>query len=157
MSKTRKQALFEIQKRIAEAKGEPFPYSSYEEMEAGFALKHQEWIEYASQEHKWLEDDINDEIFYNFTDPVNTRFYTLHLHHGTYSEFWSADLSYCDETDHSQSLVPLLHGCYEYEDLPYLKIDLIRCLEVLFPAVSGWNDEFKKHGKEKKTFYCSAN
>lgn len=145
MGKSCKQVLFEIQKRIAEEKGETFPYSTYEEMDAGFALKRQEWATYAAQEHKWLEDDINDEVFYNFTDPSNNRFYTLHLHHGTSSEFWSAELTHEDETSHN--LNTLLHGCYEYVDLPYLKIDIIRCLEVLFPHVTGWNDEFMKLGK----------
>lgn len=113
-------------------------------MEAAFVIKRQEWIKYASQEHKWLENDINDEVFYNFTDPLSNRFYTLHLRHGTYSEFWSAYLSYDDDINHEQSLTPLLHECYEYEDLPHLKIDIIRCIEVLFPSVSGWNDEFLK-------------
>lgn len=39
MGKSCKQVLFEIQKRIAEEKGETFPYSTYEEMNAGFALR----------------------------------------------------------------------------------------------------------------------
>ena len=85
---------------------------------------------------------IIDEGFYNFTYPVYNRFYTLHLHHGSSSEFWSANLTHNDEAPNSLSLTPLLHGYYEYEALPYLKTDIIRCLEVLFPKVSGWNDEF---------------
>lgn len=111
-------------------------------MDAGFAFKRQEWATYATPEDKWLIDVIIDEGFYNFTYPVYNRFYTLHLHHGSSSEFWSANLTHNDEAPNSLSLTPLLHGYYEYEALPYLKTDIIRCLEVLFPKVSGWNDEF---------------
>lgn len=37
-------------------------------------------------------------------------------------------------------LTPFLRGSYSHEDLPILKIDVIRILAERFPAVSGWND-----------------
>lgn len=149
MTKSRKEAIFKLQKRIAEAKGETFPYSNYDEWNADSECRRREWLAYANQKHKWLEAGLfNDEIFYNFFDPETSREYTAHLHHDTCAEFWSVSLTYEDGDDeHEQWITKLLHGYYEYEDLLYLKIDLIRCLEVMFPAVTGWNDEFLKHGK----------
>lgn len=149
MTISRKEAIFKLQKRIAEAKGEVFPYSNYDEWDADSERRREKWLAYATQQHKWLKAGVfNDEIFYNFFDPETSREYTAHLHHGTCAEFWSVSLTYEDGDDeHEQWITKLLHGCYEYEDLPYLKIDLIRCLKVMFPAVTGWNDEFLKHGK----------
>lgn len=145
MEETRKQSIFKWQKRLAEAKGEPFPYSDYDEWDADSENRRQKWLEYANQKHKWLEAGLfSDEIFYNFFDPESNHNYTVTLRQSSGAEYWSADLTCADNEDYCRVLTPLFHGTYDIDELPYLKIDLIRCLETLFPAVSGWNDEFLK-------------
>lgn len=97
-------------------------------------------------QHCWLADypPSPDELTYKFHDPESNRLYCLNLYHGAADQCWYVELSFDnDEPDGwHRWLNPDLYGCYAYDDLPALKMDLIQMMKQRFPAVVGWNDDF---------------
>lgn len=77
-----------------------------------------------------------------FFDPTSGREYTVNIRMGSSEWLYSVELSYDngEPAGWYQDLTPFLRGSYFQEDLPVLKIDVMRILAERFPAVSGWND-----------------
>ena len=94
--------------------------------------------------HVWQDFSMaQEDVRYAFYDPASGREYTVNIRMGSSEWLYSAELSYDngDPDGWYQDLTPFLRGSYCQEDLPILKIDVIRILSERFPAVSGWNDD----------------
>lgn len=143
---SRKDKIFEAMKECAERTNQPFPYNNFDEWLADAHLREEKMEEERNRLHYWLADypPSPDELTYKFRDPITDRLYCLNLHHGTTDQCWSIELSYDNgERDGwHRWLNPDLYGCYSYEDLPSLKMDLIQIMKTMFPSVAGWNDDF---------------
>lgn len=143
---SRKELPFNNMKECAMRNNQPFPYNSFEEWLADAHLREGKMKDERNRVHYWLADypPSPDELTYKFRDPITDRVYCLNLYHRTADQCWSVELSY----DNGESdgwyrwLNPDLNGCYSYEDLPALKIDLIQMMKTMFPSVVGWNDDF---------------
>lgn len=94
--------------------------------------------------HIWRVHDLDEEVaWYKFYDPASEKEYVVQLDRRTIKWHYTFILSYekgetgiCFE-DWTQ----FLRRTYYRFDLPILKIDVIRILAELFPAVTGWNDD----------------
>lgn len=151
---SRKDALFKSAKLCAEREGQPFPYNNFGEWKADAPLREQEEEEKRNEMHYWLADypPSPDELTYKFYDPASDRLYCISLYCGSIDEFWCVGMSYSlkksefygptDDDVWVKSPLPVMLGCYRYDDLPFLKMDLIQYLRERFPAVIGWNDDF---------------
>lgn len=94
--------------------------------------------------HVWHEYGLaREDVRYMFFDPTSGREYTVNVRMGSSEWLYSVELGYDNGEPDGwyQDLTPFLRGSYFHEDLPILKIDVIRILSERFPAVSGWNDD----------------
>lgn len=94
--------------------------------------------------HVWQDYSLaKEDVRYMFFDPASGREYTVNVRMGSSEWLYSVELSYDngEQDGWYQDLTPFLRGSYCHEDLPILKIDVIRILSERFPAVSGWNDD----------------
>lgn len=94
--------------------------------------------------HVWQNYSLaKEDVRYMFYDPASGREYAVIIRMGSTEWLYSVKLSYDNGEPDGwyQDLTPFLRGSYFHEDLPILKIDVIRILSERFPAVSGWNDE----------------
>lgn len=94
--------------------------------------------------HVWQNYSLaKEDVRYMFYDPASGREYAVIIRMGSTEWLYSVELSYDNGEPDGwyQDLTPFLRGSYFHEDLPILKIDVIRILSERFPAVSGWNDE----------------
>ena len=94
--------------------------------------------------HLWHEYGLaREDVRYMFFDPTLGRQYTVSIRMSSSEWLYSVELGYDNGEPDGwyQDLTPYLHGSYFHEDLPILKIDVIRILAERFPAVSGWNDD----------------
>lgn len=94
--------------------------------------------------HVWLEYSLaKEDVRYVFYEPDSSREYTVIIRMGSSEWLYSVEISYDNGEPDGwyQDLTPFLRGSYSHEDLPILKIDVIRVLSERFPAVSGWNDD----------------
>ncbi len=143
---SRRDKVFEAMKECAERTNQSFPYKNFDEWLAGAHLRDEQREREENRLHYWLADypPSPDELSYKFHDPITDRLYCLNLHHGTTDQCWSVELSYDNgEPDGwHRWLDPDLYGCYAYDDLIALKMDLIQMMKSAFPSVEGWNDDF---------------
>lgn len=94
--------------------------------------------------HTWQDYSLTKEdIQYMFFEPESAREYTVNIRMGSSEWLYCVELSFDNGEPDGwyQDLTPFLRGSYSHEDLPILKIDVIRILSERFPAVSGWNDD----------------
>lgn len=94
--------------------------------------------------HVWHEYGLaREDVRYMFFDPTSGREYTVSIRMSSSEWLYSVELGYDNGEPDGwyQDLTPFLRGSYFHEDLPILKIDVIRILWERFPAVSGWNDD----------------
>lgn len=94
--------------------------------------------------HVWLDYSlIKEDVRYMFFDPDSGREYTVNIRMGSSEWLYSVELGLDNGEPDGwyQDLTPFLRGSYCHEDLPILKIDVIRILSERFPAVSGWNED----------------
>lgn len=94
--------------------------------------------------HIWQDYSLTKgDIRYMFFDPASGREYTVNIRMDSSEWLYSVELGYDNEEPDGwyQDLTPFLRGSYFQDDLPILKIDMIRILSERFPAVSGWNDD----------------
>ena len=92
---------------------------------------------------QWIDLSlVREDIEYLFFDSASGREYTVNIRMGSSEWLYSVTLGYDNgELDGwYQDLTPYLRGSYMCEDLPALKIDVIRLLSERFPGVKGWND-----------------
>lgn len=137
---TRKENVFKWQKKIAEVKGEPFPYKNYEEWKADAPKREEERKRYWSQKHVWLEDFFySNRAYYNFINPETGKEVGVEIYHGASDTCMEIGLI---NNDKGNDLAPFLNGPYSYEEFSIAKIDIIKVLRKWFPSVTGWNDEF---------------
>ncbi len=141
-----KESLFNNMKECARRNNQPFPYNSFEEWLADAKSREPEIERNQNKLHYWLADypPSPDNLTYRFHDPTSGRLYSLNLNHGSTDQCWSVELSYDNGEPDGwyQWLSPDLCGCYAYDDLPILKMDLIQMMQMKFPEVEGWNDDF---------------
>lgn len=96
--------------------------------------------------HIWRVHDLDEEVaWYKFYDPASEKEYVVQLDRRTIKWHYTFILSYeKGETGICfEDWTPFLRGSYFHEDLPILKIDVIRILSERFPAVSGWNNDLR--------------
>lgn len=94
--------------------------------------------------HVWHEYGLaREDVRYMLFDPTSGREYTVSIRMSSSEWLYSVELGYDNGEPDGwyQDLTPFLRGSYFHEDLPILKIDVIRILWERFPAVSGWNDD----------------
>lgn len=94
--------------------------------------------------HVWQDFSMaQEDVRYTFYDPASGREYTVNVRMDSSEWLYSVELSYDNGEPDGwyQDLTPFLRGSYCHEDLPILKIDVIRILSERFPVVSGWNDD----------------
>lgn len=94
--------------------------------------------------HVWQDFSMaQEDVRYTFFDPTSGREYTVSIRMSSSEWLYSVELGYDNGEPDGwyQDLTPFLRGSYFHEDLPILKIDVIRILSERFPAVSGWNDD----------------
>lgn len=94
--------------------------------------------------HIWQDYSLTKgDIRYMFFDPASGREYTVNIRMDSSEWLYSVELGYDNGEPDGwyQDLTPFLRGSYFQDDLPILKIDMIRILSERFPAVSGWNDD----------------
>lgn len=150
---------FKYAKRHAEIDGSPFPYTNFDEWMADAPLREAERERIDNLRHYWNDNYFLscDEIIYKFDDPATDRLYYLTLRYGVCDQYWNVYLSYYEESTHEEIgryLPPL--GCYEFDELPFLKVDLIQILSKMFPAVEGWNNDFNYEEHANKPIPCNS-
>lgn len=94
--------------------------------------------------HVWQDYSLaKEDVRYMFFDPPTGREYTVNVRMGSSEWLYSVEICYHNGEPDGwyQDLTPFLRGSYFHEDLPILKIDVIRILSERFPAVTGWNDD----------------
>lgn len=94
--------------------------------------------------HIWRCDDSDEEVaWYKFYDPASEKEYIVKLDRRAIKWHYTFILSYEKEETGIcfEDWTPHLRRTYHRFDLPILKIDVIRVLAELFPAVTGWNDD----------------
>ena len=94
--------------------------------------------------HVWQDFSMaREDVRYRFFDPTSGREYTVSIRMSSSEWLYSVELGYDNGEPDGwyQDLTQFLRGSYSHEDLPILKIDVIRILWERFPAVSGWNDD----------------
>lgn len=96
--------------------------------------------------HVWQDYSLaKEDVRYMFFDPPTGREYTVNVRMGSSEWLYSVEICYHNGEPDGwyQDLTPFLRGSYFHEDLPILKIDVIRILSERFPAVSGWNNDLR--------------
>lgn len=96
--------------------------------------------------HVWQDYSLaKEDVRYMFFDPPTGREYTVNVRMGSSEWLYSVEICYHNGEPDGwyQDLTPFLRGSYFHEDLPILKIDVIRILSERFPAVSGWNHDLR--------------
>lgn len=94
--------------------------------------------------HQWIAaPSYKEDIDYRFFDPAAGREYLVNIRMGSSEWLYTVTLSYDngDPDGWYTGLTCNLRGSYGHEDLPILKIDIIRVLRERFPAVEDWNDD----------------
>ena len=93
--------------------------------------------------HIWRNYEHDEEARYVFYDPATEKEYTVELSRREIKWHYTFILSYEKEESgiDFEDWTPHLRRTYHRFDLPILKIDVIRVLAELFPAVTGWNDD----------------
>lgn len=93
--------------------------------------------------HIWRCDSDEEVAWYKFYDPASEKEYGVKLDRRTIKWHYTFILSYKKEETGIcfEDWTPHLRTTYHRFDLPILKIDVIRVLAELFPAVTGWNDD----------------
>lgn len=94
--------------------------------------------------HVWKEyGPDQEEARYMFYDPVTEKEYVVELSRREIKWHYTFILSYEKEESGIcfEDWTQYLRRTYYRFDLPILKIDVIRILAALFPAVIGWNDD----------------
>ncbi len=94
--------------------------------------------------HIWRCDDSDEEVaWYKFYDPASEKEYIVELDRRAIK--WHYTFILCYEKEETgicfEDWTQFLRRTYYRFDLPILKIDVIRILAELFPAVTGWNDD----------------
>ena len=109
--------------------------------------------------HQWIDLTLaSTDIEYIFFDPASSRVYKVYIRMGSSEWLYTVMLSYDNDDPDAwvQELNPFLRGGYMYEDLPALKIDIIRLLRERFPAVKSWNDGLLDHYNKPIRIYHSS-
>lgn len=94
--------------------------------------------------HIWRCAGLDEEVaWYKFYDPASEKEYGVALDRRTIKWHYTFVLSYEKEKTGTcfEDWTGCLRRTYYNFDLPILKIDVIRILAELFPAVTGWNDD----------------
>lgn len=94
--------------------------------------------------HIWRPAGSDEEVaWYKFYDPASEKVYVVKLDRHTIKWHYTFILSYEKEESgiDFEDWTQYLRRTYHRFDLPILKIDVIRILAELFPAVTGWNDD----------------
>lgn len=93
--------------------------------------------------HIWHNYGPDEDASYKFYDPVSGKEYLVELIRSGIKWHYTFILSYVNEKNgiSFQDWTQSLRRTYHRFDLPILKIDAIRILAELFPAVTGWNDD----------------
>lgn len=94
--------------------------------------------------HIWRCDHSAEEVaWYKFYDPASGKEYIVELDRRAIKWHYTFILSYEKEETGIcfEDWTQYLRRTYYRFDLPILKIDVIRILAELFPAVTGWNDD----------------